>query len=310
MRLIWSIKEVKEIAESRQKNKYDFNIVTSGARGNGKSTFLFKLFLRFPQFKPWTHVIYSRKEVMSLLEGNQYIPIMDDEAINSGYKRNFYDKDQKLLIQMLNMYRDNFNIYAQAVPNFYALDKDLRDLIKIHVQIIERGIGVLHLPNEHNLYSDDKWDMKYNKKIEENWGKLKAKNPDFRPPYHKLSTFRGYIYFGDLTDKQRKLYEDIKKTKRKKVYDEEMKLEDKETNTIYDNILVRLLEKKLTKEILLEISLANNLKYRAVRDILNRMLTEGGHSERVTNLLQDNKITYHNNSSANNNVNVERLSVI
>ena len=304
------MKEIKDVAESRQKNKYDCNIVTSGARGNGKSTFLFKLFLRFPQFKPWTHVIYTRKEVMSLLEGNQYIPIMDDEAINSGYKRNFFDKDQKRLIQMLNMYRDNFNIYAQAVPNFYALDKDLRDLIKIHVQIIERGIGVIHLPNEHNLYSDDKWDMKYNKKIEEKWGKLKAKNPDFRPPYHKLSTFRGYIYFNDLTDKQRALYEEIKKTKRKKVYDEEMKLEVKESNTIYDNLLKRLLEKKLTAEGLIEVSLANNLKYRSVRDTLNRMLTDEGYSERVAVLLQNGSISHHNNSSVNNNVNVERIKVV
>lgn len=305
------MKEIKDVAESRQKNKYDFNIVTSGARGNGKSTFLFKLFLRFPQFKPWTHVIYTRKEVMALLEGNQYIPIMDDEAINSGYKRNFFDKDQKRLIQMLNMYRDNFNIYAQAVPNFYALDKDLRDLIKIHIQIIERGIGVIHLPNEHNLYSDDKWDMKYNKKIEEKWGKLKAKNPDFRPPYHRLSTFRGYIYFQDLTDKQRALYEDIKKTKRKKVYDEEMKLEVKESNSIYDNLLRRLYDGKLTIEMLKEISLINNLNYRAVRQKLNDMLIADGKSENLAVLLKNiSTPSYHNNSNVNNNVNVERLKVV
>jgi len=211
---------------------------------------------------------------------------------------------------MLNMYRDNFNIYGLVVPNFYSLDKDLRDLIKVHIQILERGIGIVHLPNEHNLYSDDKWDMKYNKKIEERWSKLKAKNPDFRPPYHKLTTFRGYIKFGDLTDNQRKTYEYLKETKRKAVYEQEMKLEQGGKVNIYDNLLDRLLLKKLSREVLLEISLANGLKYRAVRDQLNRLLTERGYDDRVNDLLQSNGTSYHNNSLASNKVNEEKLKVI
>jgi len=310
MNVIWSIKDIVDIATSRQKNKFDFNICVSGARGNGKSTFLFKFFARFPVFKPKIHQIYRRADVMHLLEKCQYTTIFDDEAIRTGYKRNFYDADQKLLIQMLNMYRDNFNIYGMALPSFYSLDKDLRDLIKVHIQILERGIGIIHLPNEHNLYSDDKWDMKYNKKIEERWGKAKAKNPDFRPPYSKLTTFRGYIHFGDLTEKQRLLYEHIKQTKRKEVYDEEMKLESSQQVNIYQNLLDRLLLKKFNREMLLEISLANGLKYRAVRDQLNRLLTEQGHDERVNDLLQASKPAYHNSFNASNNLNEERLKVI
>ncbi|KKL16785.1 hypothetical protein LCGC14_2492070, partial [marine sediment metagenome] len=41
---------------------------------------------------------------MKFLEQLKRGCIMDDEAIRTGYKRNFYDQDQKLLIQMLNMY--------------------------------------------------------------------------------------------------------------------------------------------------------------------------------------------------------------
>ena len=129
MKIIWSIKDLVEVVKERQKNKFDACIVVSGARGNGKSTLLFKLFLRIGKFKPWKQQVYSRKDVMSLLEKFKFGLILDDEAIRTSYKRNFFDEDQKLLIQMLNMYRDNFNIYAAAVPDFYSLDKDLRSLI-------------------------------------------------------------------------------------------------------------------------------------------------------------------------------------
>ena len=138
MKIIWSIKDLVEIAKERRKNKFDIIMAVSGERGDGKSTLIYKFFSRFKQFKPWRHMVYSRKDVMKLLEGTKLGCIFDDEAIRTGYKRKFMDSDQQLLIQMLNMYRDNFNVYAMAIPSFYSLDKDLRDLIKIHIHVIER----------------------------------------------------------------------------------------------------------------------------------------------------------------------------
>lgn len=310
MKLIWSIKDLVEICKGRQNNKFDVVIAVSGARGNGKSTFLYKLFSRFDVFRPWKHIVYSRNDVMALIEGSQYECILDDEAIRTGYKRNFYDSDQKLLIQILNMYRDNFNIYGLAIPNFYSLDKDLRDLVKIHIHVIERGLAVLHLPNTENLYSDDMWDVSYNRKIESKWSKNKLKKPGFSPPYQKLSTFRGYVEFGDLTPNQRILYEKIKKTKRKVIYDREMKKDDNPEETIQNKIMERLLEKKLTKETLLEICLVNGLRYRSVRDQLNRTLTERGKDERVADLLQEQSTFVHNNVKGLNNISEEKLKVI
>lgn len=285
MKLIWSIKDLVEIADSRQNNKFDVVIAISGERGNGKSTLAFKFLSRFKVFKPWKHQIYSRKDVMRLLEGMNLGCIFDDEAIRTAYKRKFTDPDQQLLIQMLNMYRDNFNIYVMCIPQFYSLDRDLRDLVKIHIHVIERGLGVIHISNEGNLYSDDCWDVKYNQRIEEKWARTKQKNPNYTPKYNRLTTFKGYIKFGDLTPKQRILYEDIKVTKRKAVYEEEMKSEE-EKGGFYDKLLVRLKEGNISKETLQEICLTSGIKYSAVTAMLNIKLTDEGTKETLSHFLK------------------------
>ena len=122
----WTIKNLVDIAKARQKNEFDVIQFWSGSRGNGKSTGNFKFCSRFEGFKPWKDIVYSRKDVMAMMEARQFQIIMDDEAVRSGYKRNFYEEDQKKLIAMVNMYRDNFNIYTGCIPNFYDLDKDPR----------------------------------------------------------------------------------------------------------------------------------------------------------------------------------------
>lgn len=222
MALKWSVADIKELIQRRTHNKFDANIVVSGARGNGKSTFAAKLLFRMDGYKPWKHQVYSRSDAMKLLESEKFGYVFDDEAINSGYKRSFYDQEQQKLIRMLNMYRDNFNTYIMAIPNFYNLDKDIRNLIFLHIHVIRRGVAVVHKANTDMLYSNDPWNIQYNKKLEDQWAKLKKKNSNFSPPYHKLSTFKGYLYFTDLSKRQRELYEEIKATKRRELYEKEI----------------------------------------------------------------------------------------
>ncbi len=281
MRIVWSINDLIEIAKTRQKNKFDLVLVVSGPRGNSKSSFLFKFFSRIKGFRPWKHQVYSRNDVMRLLEGFKFGCIFDDEAIRTGYKRNFFDQDQKLLIQMINMYRDNFNIYGLAVPNFYNLDKDLRDLCKIHIHMIERGFGVIHTPNDGSLYSEDKWDIRQNKRIEDRWARARMKNPNYRPKYNRLTTFKGYIRFTDLTPKQRELYEDIKVTKRKAVYEEEMKKEETGEG-FYDKLIIRIKNGEISRKTLQEVCLANDLKLSAVSNLLNTKFRDEGIKERLS----------------------------
>ncbi len=286
MRLLWNIKDLVEVAKKRQENEFDVCIVVSGSRGNGKSSFIYKFLTRLGKFKPWKQQVYSRKDVITLLENQKFGNIFDDEAIRTGYKRNFFDEDQKILIQMLNMYRDNFNIYCAAVPDFYSLDKDLRALIKIHIHIIERGLGVVHLANEGTLYSDDCWDIAYNKKIEENWAKRKNMNPNYQPKYNRLTTFAGYIKFKDLTPNQRAKYKEIKLVKRKEVYDREISNEDVQVG-FYDRILDRLIKGEIkTKKVLQEICLSHGFNYSAVTRTINAKLTDRGMKETLKDFLR------------------------
>lgn len=285
--IIFSIRDIVKILKLRQENKFDANLVISGNRGDGKSTLIDKIFLRFTQFNNWKHQVYSRDQVINLLKNQQYGLCWDDEAINTGYKRDFQNKGQQELIKMVTMYRDNFNVYASAIPSFFSLDKDLRDLVFLHIHVIERGIAIIHMPLQGRLYSQDRWDTKNNAKIEQRWVSKSKKNPDFKPPYSKLSTFKGYLFFKDLTDKQKELYLNVKKTKRDILYNIEENGEVKKDFNV--KVYELLLNEKLTKEGLQQLCLLEDKKYSVITSSLNRMLKDAGISETLTHFLQQSK---------------------
>lgn len=271
-RIKWSLKDIVGIIKMRQNNKFDANIAVSGERGNGKSTCISKLLYLTKKYNPKIHQVYAREDVIKLLSSQKYGICFDDEAINSGYKRDFQNKGQQELIKIVTAYRDNFNIYASAIPNFFNLDKDLRDLIFLHIHVIERGIGVLHMPIQGKLYMPDKWDTKNNAKLEEKWNKSKANNPDFKIPYHKLSTFRGYVFFDDLTPKQRELYEEIKKEKRMDAFNKY--IDKPKEESFYEKCMKLILEKKITKEGLIQMCLIDNRDYKSTMQKINRLIRQ------------------------------------
>lgn len=294
--ITWNIKELVDILLERQKNEFDGNIAVSGDRGNGKSTIIDKIFYRFPNFNPWKHQVYNRSDVIHLLKSQKFGLCWDDEAINSGYKRNFQDKGQQELIKIITVYRDNYNIFASAIPNFFNLDKDLRDLYFIHLHVIERGIAVVHMPLQGRLYSQDRWDSKYNAKIEDSWSKKMNIDPNFKPPYHRLSTFRGYLFFGDVTEKQKKLYKEIKREKRKDAFlTEEEKNKNREISFI-DKLYNLLIKGKLTREGMTQSCLIEGKKDSSIGSSLNRMLRDNGETKTVKDFLRqtDNK-GFHSN---------------
>lgn len=286
--VVWSIKDIVEVLKQRQTNEFDGNIIVSGERGNGKSTAICKIFYRFSSFNPKKHQVYSREQVVKLLRNQRYGLCWDDEAVNSGYKRDFQNKAQKELIKLVTMYRDNFNIYASAIPNFYSLDKDLRDLVFLHIHVIERGLAVIHMPLQGRLYSQDKWDMKNNARIEMSWTNKIKNNPNFRPPFHNLSTFRGYLYFNQLTEKQEELYKEIKREKRHSLYgdpDDEGEFVDY-AKDFYDNLIDLLLERKLSEEGLLQVCLTSGKRLSTVKGYLSTRLKDKGIKETLSELLK------------------------
>lgn len=219
--LKFTMRELANIINLRLDNKLTAEMVVHGERGMGKSTFCVKLVSLFKQYRPMKHQVYSRNDVIHLLKTQKRGFIFDDEGINSLYRRAFFDQNQQKLIKMLNMYRDNWNFYMCCIPNFMNLDKDFRSLVKFNVHIVQRGLAILHASRQ-GIYNEDPWDIKNNLKLEEKWNKRKQRDPKFKIPYHRLSTFVGYIIFNDITEKQREIYEKIKIDKRNILYNKEI----------------------------------------------------------------------------------------
>lgn len=287
--MVWSIKELTQVLRERQLNKFDVNIGVSGKRGDGKSTILFKIFNSFKKlgFNPDKHQVYAQKHVINLLANEKFGFCWDDEAINSGYKRNFMESGQKTLIQVVTNYRDNYNIYASALPFFYSLDKDLRELIFLHIHIIERGIAVLLIPLESQIHSQDPWDTKNNIKVEEREYKRLEKNPNARFRYDRFTTFGGFLFFGDMTEKQRKRYELIKRTKRAKNFGLQKLEEELNFN---EKVYKLLLDGKLTKDGLIQLALVEGRKYSSVLAQLNGILKDNGEKKTVSDFLRKDEI--------------------
>lgn len=284
--VLWSIKELIRSLRERQLNKFDVVIGVSGRRGNGKSTAIFKLLNSFKKegFNQEKHQVYKRDDVMRLLATQKFGFCWDDEAINSGYKRDFQNAGQKELIKMITNYRDNYNMLASALPFFYSLDRDLRELVFVHIHIIERGLAVILMPLDDQIHSADPWDTKANIKIEEQENRRTQKNPDNKFRYHRLTTFAGYLLFGDMTPKQRRKYEEIKQRKRGEVFKVEGFQDD--GKNFMDKVYKILLEGKLTKDGIIQMCFIEGKKYSSVTSILNRMLTDNGETKTVKDFLQ------------------------
>lgn len=294
-KVIWTIKEFTETLRKRQLNKFDVNIGVSGKRGDGKSTFLFKIFNSFRKngFMQEKHQVYEQKDVIRLLAQQKFSFCWDDEAINSGYKRDFQAAGQKSLIKVVTNYRDNFNVYASALPFFYSLDKDLRELIFVHVHIIERGIAVILLPLTDQIHASDPWDTKANIKIEAKEYARMKKTPGATFRYHRFTTFGGYMYFGPMTKKQERFYKDIKQRKRAKHFG----IEDEEEKQDFKHRCYNLLTtEKLTKDGLIQACLLEGRKYTSMLTELNRMLKNNGETKTVKDFYRTTAIKgFHNN---------------
>ena len=282
--VIWTLRELTTCIRQRQLNNYDANIGVSGNRGDGKSTLLFKIFNSFRKdgFNPEKHQEYSRDKIITLLANQKFGFCWDDEAINSGYKRDFQQRGQKDMIKIITNYRDNFNIMGSAIPFFYSLDRDLRELFYLHIHIIERGIAVLLMPLEVSIHTTDPWDTKNNIKIEQQESARIKRDPNAKFRYHRFTTFVGYLYFGPMTPKQERRYIKIKNRKRA------LSLDVEGAEVVLDfnqKIYNALIEGKVTQEALQQMCIIEGKKYSSVTTMLNIMLRDNGIGKTVKDFL-------------------------
>lgn len=222
----WNLNLLAKLIIATVNNRYDFLIAISGKTGVGKSTLVYNLFRRLQRcedrpkgqyiFNPQRDILYSQRDVLDAMNKKWKGLIFCDEMIAVAFNRDFYLDDQKRIIKSINMNRDHCNVVAMAVPTFSTLDTQMKGRIKLRIDVIRRGLAVVQTPIK-SIYARDIWDTQNNEKIEREW----ALKNTARPQYQRLTTFRGFLTFPDLSPKHREIYEQIKIDKRNQILREE-----------------------------------------------------------------------------------------
>lgn len=241
----WSVRRLCRMIERMLSQKFDCIIIIEGERGLGKSTLGYLILkgvkhiirqnpngseeLGKIRFNPKKDILYTRKEIINAFNERWFSSFMADEMINVSFNRSFYEEDQKKLIRIINMNRDHCNLFVACVPQFQTLDNQIKNLCKIRITVVRRGVAIVQTKNR-TLYNPDKWETHINEKIEREW----FKSGRFIPKYPQLTTFRGVLRFRDLTPLERELYEEIKLNKRNIIKQEEA--EQDKSNNPYDKL--------------------------------------------------------------------------
>lgn len=263
----WSLKDIVEVIEGCIKNKFDFVLACEGKRGCGKSTLLYKIACRLGNrdviyFNPEKCLVYSRDDTIKLLANQEKTVIFSDEMINVSYKRDFYEQQQKTLIKGLNMYRDSCNVFMMAVPLFKDLDGDMRQLSKMKISVIRRGVAYIYIqPNFHEIIDSQLAPKKKKYKYNVN---LKLE------PTKKI----GILLFKDLRPKQREVYEEIKKRKRGQVYEGQEGMVVDPMDNWYKKLYDQVMTGNLSKESFSAICDMAGKKETSVRTRINMMLKD------------------------------------
>ena len=278
--LVWTMKDLRDCIEQMIANKFDCLIWVEGKRGIGKSSFGYKLLasLNIPiPFKPKRDIVYTREDIIKHLASKKGGCILADEMIMAGYNRDFWNEEQNILVKALNMYRDSCNILVGCIPVFSDLDIKLRQLCKIRISVVRRGIALIQTQIS-SIYTSDGWDLKNNQKIESAWTTKGFKNPR----YSQLTTCRGIMKFGDLGTAQREEYEAIKAEKRNRIFD---RYQDKDLlgnpqKVFIDKLIVNLKKGLLNPASFYVLAEINNIKPDELRRKVNVALKEAGDTKR------------------------------
>lgn len=294
-------------------NKFDCVIVLEGKRGLGKSTIAWHIarkvqkimktiinetggenspYKDFYDFKPimqlrypmkYRFIEYKRDGILNFFD-KWHKTCIGDEMVTSAFNRDFWNEEQKNLIKVMNMNRDHSNLFFMCVPQFQVLDNQIKNLTKMRITVLRRGLAVLQSPNP-TIYSRDIWDASNNEKIERSWlidGK--------KPKYTKLTTFRGYIKFRALSEKEQYIYDQIKNFERTVMKKDLGINDDKQEQDWFDKLYAKLSGGAIKNMHYIEgIADANGMSLSGVKSKLRRKLSEDNKSPVITSYFYDKK---------------------
>jgi hypothetical protein len=153
-----------ELHERVKSNFDSIVIVDSGAvKGTGKSTFSIQLQMECCKLISYVYtfdlIIFNPTDE-KILEMVKTLPrgvaILIDEGSKVAYKRDYAKDYQKNLIKFINICRKFGKILIINNPDFWDLDKDLRNLADFRVTIIKRGMAQVK-GKSPNPDLKDKW---------------------------------------------------------------------------------------------------------------------------------------------------------
>lgn len=208
-RLFGSIQQLAEGINQTLHDDFDFPIAVTGITGVGKSTLLIDLGQNLAElnnniFDFNANISFTRTEMETNIKklAPRYSLIAGDEMINAMYKRDFQNRKQNTLIKLFNMCRYRNLCIGFAIPRFWSLDREIRqNYIKMWVNIEERGLARLYVPDVKDIFTEDVWHRKENSKLIQ-MGKI-----------HKSINYAGEIQFSDLSPDNKKQYTEIKESK-------------------------------------------------------------------------------------------------
>lgn len=204
-----NIQELADGINQTLHNDFDFPIAGSGITGSGKTTFFIQLAMHLAKlnednFDFNTNIAFTRTEIENNIKklSPRYSLVLGDEMINAMYKRDFQNRKQINLIKLFNMCRYKNLCIGFAIPRFWSLDREVRqNYIKMWVNIEERGIARLFVPDVKDIFTEDVWHRKDNSKLIQ-MGKI-----------YKSINYAGEIIFPDLSPEDKKKYIEIKESK-------------------------------------------------------------------------------------------------
>lgn len=271
--------------QEKIENNFDCLVIVDGVTGIGKSTLAIQIarYCKHYLFNYETDLIYSQEEFIKAMKTKYMSTIISDEMINIAFTRDWFQKKQKDIIKLINMNRDHNNLIILCVPNFADLDKKVINACRLRLTVIRRGYAIIQSKNE-TIYSQDKWDINVNEKIERDF-LIKKKKIN----YFKLTTFRGMVHFHDLPPVVKEKYLKVKDKKRSDIYGDINAKESFEKNLPIERLMNSLLNKEFANKTdynrfaeFLEVPLLNSLE-----KIRQRMRAKGIKTQ-ISDLFTDN----------------------
>lgn len=211
---------IKQMLIERRSNEKDNIVLVTGARGEGKTTFVGKILFQFEDFVPYDSMVYNKEKMFELVKKKNGF-IWGDEAVVNAAKGNVMSRANKMLHEIFTINRDNFNIVFFCMPFVEDFDSKILQYVSMWVHIDSRGLGIVLLPSNKGIFGKRNWDLDAMKKIFDEF--VRENNTAFHVPYWIFPNFRGYCRFGKLSDKQYEIVREIKSLRKNENMEKEMK---------------------------------------------------------------------------------------